>query len=176
VVTHEMGHMVGSHHTHWCGWNTGAGGTCGAIDDCYTTEAFGACASCTALTPTNPSAPLGFKGTVMSYCHLRAGIGINLANGFGPLPQDAIRNTVNIASCAIYDNKWTGTVSTAWENPANWNCGMIPNATTDVTIPTGLNNYPVINSAAICRRIKQQPNTSVLVKTGFSLTLAGPPN
>jgi hypothetical protein len=178
VLTHEMGHMMGSNHTHWCGWNTGAGSTGGAIDDCYTTEAGGAggCASCAATTSTNPSPPAGFKGTVMSYCHLRAGIGINLANGFGPLPQGVIRNTVNNASCALYDNKWTGTVSTAWENPANWNCGSVPNATTDVTIPSGLVNYPVVNSAAICRRIRQEPNTSVLVKTGFSLMLTGPPN
>lgn len=178
VITHEMGHMVGSNHTHWCGWNTGAGGTCGAIDDCYTTEAggVGSCSSCAATTSTNPTAPVGFKGTVMSYCHLRSGIGINLANGFGPLPQAVIRNTVNNASCALYENKWTGAVNTAWENPGNWGCGIIPNATTDVTIPTGLVNYPVVNSAAVCRRIKQQPSTTVLVKTGFSLTLVGPPN
>jgi hypothetical protein len=175
VVTHEMGHMVGSNHTHWCGWNTGAGGTCGAIDNCYTVEAggVGSCTTCAATTNTNPSAPVGFKGTVMSYCHLRSGIGINLALGFGPLPQAVIRNTISTASCALYDNKWTGTNGTAWEDPGNWGCGMIPNATTDVTIPAGLLNYPVINSAATCRRIKQEPNTSVLVKTGFSLLLTG---
>lgn len=173
VVTHEMGHLMGSNHTHWCGWNTGAGGTCGAIDDCYTTEASGICSSCAATTGTNPSAPVGFHGTVMSYCHLRSGIGIDLANGFGPLPQAAIRNTVNNALCPIYDNTWTGAASTAWENPVNWSCSAIPTATTDVTIPTGLTNYPVVSSAAVCRRIKQQPNTSVLVKTGFSLKIFG---
>ncbi len=176
VVTHEMGHLLGANHTHWCGWKTGAGATCGAIDDCYPVEAGGGCTTCAATTSTIPSAPVGFTGTVMSYCHLVSGIGIDLANGFGPLPQTAIRNTVNIASCALYDSKWTGTISTAWENPANWSCGTIPNVTTDVTIPAGLANYPVINSAAVCRRIIQQPATSLLVTTGFSLTLTGPPN
>jgi hypothetical protein len=173
VLTHEMGHMVGSHHTQWCGWNTGFAGACGAIDNCVTTESSGSCSSCGATTNTNPSPPLGFKGTVMSYCHLRAGIGINLAYGFGPLPQAVIRSTINNADCALYDNRWTGAVGTAWEDPANWGCGMIPDANTDVSIPGGLTNYPIVNSAAICRRLSEADGTSVLVKTGFTLKVAG---
>ncbi|MEO6489591.1 MAG: M12 family metallo-peptidase [Ferruginibacter sp.] len=175
VVTHEMGHMMGSHHTHWCGWNTGVGGTCGAIDNCATTESGGSCTSCTATTNTNPTPPAGFNGTVMSYCHLRSGIEINLSNGFGPLPQNAIRNTISIASCAIRDNKWTGAVSTAWEDPANWGCGLIPDETTDVTVSSGLIRYPEINSGAVCRRLIQDPVSSVSVRDGFTLMIAGLP-
>jgi hypothetical protein len=81
VVTHEMGHNVGSNHTHWCGW---AGG---AIDNCYQTE--GGC-------PQGP-APNG-GGTVMSYCHL-TNFGINLTKGFGPLPGNLIRSRVQNAQC-----------------------------------------------------------------------------
>src|SRR5690606_22479353 len=32
VMTHEMGHNLGSNHTQWCGWSGGA------LDNCYTTE------------------------------------------------------------------------------------------------------------------------------------------
>ncbi|NOT36174.1 MAG: T9SS type A sorting domain-containing protein [Saprospiraceae bacterium] len=81
VMTHEMGHNVGSNHTHWCGW------TGGAIDNCYTPE--GSCSPGPA--PTN-------GGTVMSYCHLTS-YGINLGNGFGPLPGDKIRQEVINANC-----------------------------------------------------------------------------
>jgi len=96
VVSHETGHNFGSHHTHWCGWNTGAGGACGAIDNCYTLESAGSCSTCPATTDiTNP--PAGWKGTIMSYCHLTS-LGINLANGFGPLPGDLIRNNVTAAT------------------------------------------------------------------------------
>lgn len=34
----------------------------------------------------------------MSYCHL-TGYGINLSNGFGPQPGDAIRNTISASGC-----------------------------------------------------------------------------
>lgn len=82
VVTHEMGHNLGSHHTHWCGW------TGGAIDNCAAVEN-GPCAP--GPTPTN-------GGTIMSYCHL-SGIGINFNNGFGPQPGATIRAVVGSAAC-----------------------------------------------------------------------------
>lgn len=81
VITHELGHNIGSNHTQWCGW---AGG---AIDNCYTTE--GGC-------PQGPAPSNG--GTIMSYCHL-TGYGINLSNGFGPLPGALVRNNVRNSTC-----------------------------------------------------------------------------
>ena len=81
VMTHEMGHNLGSNHTQWCGW------TGGALDNCYTTE--GGCAAGPA--PTN-------GGTIMSYCHLSS-TGINFANGFGAQPGDRIRTAVTSVSC-----------------------------------------------------------------------------
>lgn len=97
VVTHETGHNFGSKHTHWCGWMTGSGGTCGAIDNCYTLESTTTCSSCSSTTNYN-TAPAGWQGTVMSYCHLTSR-GINLANGFGTLPGAAIRNSVSTSAC-----------------------------------------------------------------------------
>lgn len=86
VVTHEMGHNLSSHHTHWCGWAGGAIDTCGPIAG-YPTE--GGCA---------PGPPPTNGGTMMSYCHLTS-YGVNFTNGFGPLPGQAIRNAVTAASC-----------------------------------------------------------------------------
>ncbi|MBL7741426.1 MAG: fibronectin type III domain-containing protein [Chitinophagaceae bacterium] len=81
VVTHELGHNLGSNHTQWCGW------TGGALDNCYTTE--GGCAA--GPQPSN-------GGTIMSYCHLSS-TGINFNNGFGQQPGDRIRNIVGNAAC-----------------------------------------------------------------------------
>lgn len=174
VITHETGHNLGSRHTQWCGWNTGEDGGCGSIDDCVSVETNASCGSCTAATLTNPSPPAGFKGTIMSYCHLRSGIGINLALGFGPLPSAVIRGNMNNSfSCTIQNNTWTGGVSNAWETAANWSCGSIPTASSDVTIPGSAPHYPVVNSAAVCRKLRQNPNAAVTVNQGFSLRVAG---
>ena len=68
---------------------------------------------------------------------------------------------------------WAGQVSTAWEDPANWSCGILPDENTDVIVKEGAPNYPVINSNAICRSISATVNTSILIKTGFTLLVAG---
>ena len=80
ILTHEMGHLLGSRHTHACVWN--GNGT--AIDTCSGfTE--GGC-------PLVGSPPSG--GTIMSYCH-NDPVGINFTEGFGLQPGNVIRNTVN---------------------------------------------------------------------------------
>lgn len=89
VVTHEQGHNLGSRHTHACAWN----GDNTAIDGCGPTAGYteGSC-------PTGP-VPTGVGGTIMSYCHLVGGVGINLNNGFGPQPTAVIVNRVNASTC-----------------------------------------------------------------------------
>ncbi|MEO5583588.1 MAG: CARDB domain-containing protein [Saprospiraceae bacterium] len=82
VITHEMGHNLGSPHTQSCTWPGGP------IDNCVQQE--GSCAP-------GPTPPAG-GGTIMSYCHL-TGIGIKFSNGFGPLPGNKIRDGVNNATC-----------------------------------------------------------------------------
>ena len=83
VMAHELGHLLGSKHTHACAWN----GNNTAIDGCYETE--GNC--------TKPAIPTN-GGTIMSYCHLQD-CGINLSLGFGSQPGNVIRNSVRKAAC-----------------------------------------------------------------------------
>lgn len=94
AVTHEIGHNLGSPHTHSCLWPTGP------IDNCWCPE--GDC--------DQGDEPASTGGTVMSYCHLNpqwtndcdlsaANPGINLAGGFGDLPSILIRSRINNASC-----------------------------------------------------------------------------
>jgi len=84
VTTHEMGHLIGSRHTHACVWN----GNNTAIDGC-SGQTEGSCP-----LPGNPSN----GGTIMSYCHITSA-GINFNLGFGPQPGNVIRNTVANANC-----------------------------------------------------------------------------
>ncbi|HND89051.1 MAG TPA: fibronectin type III domain-containing protein, partial [Saprospiraceae bacterium] len=117
VVTHELGHNLGSWHTQSCNWPGGA------IDNCVQPE--GSC-------PPGPPPTNG--GTIMSYCHLSS-YGINFNNGFGTLPGNKIRERVTAATCAPQ----SGTA------PTNLNATNI--GTTSATLQwgavTGATNYTV---------------------------------
>lgn len=91
AMTHEMGHNLGSPHTHGCYWN----GNNTAIDGCG--PAAGYDEGCSGPLPT------ATKGTIMSYCHLVSSVGINFANGFGPQPGDLIRKTIDSYACMSGD-------------------------------------------------------------------------
>ena len=72
-----------------------------------------------------------------------------------------------------YTAIWGGSVSTAWENAGNWPCGILPDAYTDVIIKSGAPNYPVINSNAVCHSLSATTVTSILIKSGFILSITG---
>jgi len=67
-----------------------------------------------------------------------------------------------------FTDSWTGAVSTAWENPANWSCGRIPDANTDVVINNGT---VVINSNVIIRILTLNPAVNLSVLPGKTLTI-----
>lgn len=91
AMTHELGHNLGSPHTHACAWN----GNNTAIDGCG--PASGNDEGCDGPLPTTT------KGTIMSYCHLVSSVGISFANGFGPQPGDLIRQTIDSKACMSGD-------------------------------------------------------------------------
>lgn len=80
VFTHELGHLMGSRHTHACVWN----GNNTAIDGCAG-YVEGSC-----LRPNVPAS----QGTIMSYCR-----GFSFNNGFGPQPGSVVRARYAAASC-----------------------------------------------------------------------------
>jgi len=53
--------------------------------------------------------------------------------------------TITINSASI----WTGDVDTLWNVAGNWQCEMLPTITTNVLIPSGRKNYPVIKSGIV---------------------------
>jgi len=125
AITHEVGHNLGSAHTHSCLWPTGP------IDNCWCPEG-----SCDQGPEPRSS------GTVMSYCHLdpnwtnecelsSTNPGIDFAAGFGPQPGDLIRSRINGSTCLTPS---TGTS----ENPSNPNdigiTGDTPEFTAEVNV------------------------------------------
>ncbi len=71
-------------------------------------------------------------------------------------------------SILTFSNSWTGSVSTQWENPANWSCGVVPDANTDIVINSGT---VILNSNVTIRSLKLNPGASLTVSTGNTLTI-----
>ncbi len=134
AVTHEIGHNLGSAHTHSCLWPTGP------IDNCWCPE--GDC--------DQGEEPAATGGTVMSYCHLNpqwtndcdlsaSNPGINLAAGFGVLPGALIRSRIANANCLGGNNEVTSLFQ-ASANVENEACNQQNGAIT-LTISYGQTPY-----------------------------------
>ncbi len=61
--------------------------------------------------------------------------------------------------------KWTGAEDTNWNNINNWSCNALPTLEMDVVIPSGLTNYPVVNTGA------KAMSRNITIETGATLTV-----
>ncbi len=67
-----------------------------------------------------------------------------------------------------FTSYWKGRNNKAWENPANWSCGNVPDANTDVVILTNTNT-PEVNSNVSCRTLTVNNGAVITVKSGYEL-------
>jgi len=91
VITHELGHNLGSPHTHSCVWVNEGRWPAGTLDSCVAPE--GACATYTNHLPPN-------KGTIMSYCHLISGVANGIRLEFHSVCVGRMRGIMS--NCAFF--------------------------------------------------------------------------
>lgn len=72
-----------------------------------------------------------------------------------------------------FSTTWNGSANTAWENPANWSCNVIPDGFIDVVINPSVPNYPQVNSNAACRSLKLGNGVVFTVMAGYKLDIKG---
>lgn len=145
AMTHEIGHQLGSPHTHACAWN----GNNTAIDVCGVMAGYGE--GCTAGT-----VPYEIGGTIMSYCHLVPGVGVNLANGFGPQPRDLMLKYINSRTCleALSLDEIAFVDFTYYPNPS---AGLV-NITSGTNIE-GISVYNVAGQLLISKKVNASETT-----------------
>ena len=62
---------------------------------------------------------------------------------------------------------WTGYINSDWFTSENWRCGILPGSTSDITIPSGLAQYPVLSTGTTAvKNILIQPGASLTVSSG----------
>jgi hypothetical protein len=91
VITHELGHNLGSPHTHSCVWVAEGRWPAGTLDSCVAPE--GSCATYTNHLPPD-------KGTIMSYCHLIGGVANGIRLEFHPVCVSRMRGVMS--NCALF--------------------------------------------------------------------------
>jgi hypothetical protein len=71
------------------------------------------------------------------------------------------------------NGSWGGTVSSDWNNAANWVCGGVPTSTSNVIIPAGASFYPIITTTAFANNISIAAGASVIVNGAGVFNLYG---
>lgn len=66
---------------------------------------------------------------------------------------------------------WQGTTSKAWEDPANWSCGSVPDQFTDVVIPASKPRFPDVIGNVTIRSLRINTGANVTVKAGANVTV-----
>lgn len=85
---------------------------------------------------------------------------------FGACGFGAITPNDNPLQCYT---KWTGLISTAWENPNNWTLG-VPSNTLNALIPAISSNQPIINNHATVRKLTIDQGATLIINPLQSLT------
>ena len=107
-AAHEIGHVLGSRHTHACVWGPNKNQP---IDNCAKVEG-------TCLAGQKPT-----KGTLMSYCYLAGQPGIDLSLGLGKEPGDLIRSKIAASACLnTYTPKTRSVLKANQHITANFEC------------------------------------------------------
>ena len=97
LFTHELGHVLGSKHTHSCVWYNDQGSFIGSIDSCDVNN-------CSNAPISNNN------GTIMSYCNNNGYVNFNL--GFGKYPRYSIRSNLYGSPQIPFDTVYTPILTT----------------------------------------------------------------
>ena len=137
----------------------------GSVDYTFTSANSGTNSSPIGLITVNPATP----GSV-SFSPVVAG-----TYNYIVTVKDGANCTASAPITLTAENvgRWVGGTSTDYSNAANWNCGVIPGASDDITVPAGRANYPALTTAATVTNLTIAANAKLNVVNPGSITLTG---
>lgn len=125
---------------------------------------------------TNTSASIGLNDPVGGSGHFLSITPGNPPTSSTILANDAISSISSLPSGTVYRftpacfHLWDGSLNSDWFEAANWNCGIVPATSANVTIPAGTINLPVLSSDAFAGVLGIE-NGANLILSGGNLTL-----
>ncbi|MDA9333793.1 FG-GAP-like repeat-containing protein, partial [Polaribacter sp.] len=85
--------------------------------------------------------------------------------------MDIVSTAFNDDSVTWFKNSsvttWNGSTSIAWANSDNWSNG-IPTLNSDISIPAGLTNYPIVTAAVGVKSVNLASGTSLIAQNTFA--------
>lgn len=92
-----------------------------------------------------------------------------------PLAEVFGLDTINVIKIPAGSSHsvWTGSVSTAWENPLNWHCGILPDSSSNVTISHG---NIVVSSNITVNSLTVKPGCNLVITPGYNITMLSDPH
>lgn len=113
------------------------------------------------------SLTLGGVGQTTGLSYGGTGSGANIINTTFFVPATG---RITLGACAGFT--WIGTTNTDWNTGTNWCTGIVPIASSNVTIIPGA-NQPAISSAAVCNDLTINAGATVTISGSNSLTVSG---
>ncbi len=99
-----------------------------------------------------------------------------LPNIYTGSSNDGFTSTIAVGQNSLCDGDiaiWNGSVSIAWENPANWDCGTLPGINSNVIIPPGLTRYPTVSFIYEIKSLYLHPGSSITILPAVNFKLNG---
>jgi hypothetical protein len=100
----------------------------------------------------------------------------NISDAFafkGGIGRGETQAKLTLLTCDPNTFTWNGSVSNAWENPDNWNCGIMPHIGSTVIIPNGVPNYPRVHANFEIKTLVVNNNASIMIMTGVNFKING---
>jgi hypothetical protein len=105
---------------------------------------------------------------------LGIGFQLNYSSGGVGRGEDLHVSSSELLACTHY-SLWTGLMSTAWADPANWQCNELPNRYSDVIIPGAAPHFPQVTTGPVeIRNLHLQANSNLQALAGMLRVLGGP--